>query len=128
MKSDGVCWHSPYPFDAFWSPFNSNVTAISPTNYCNKIERCSALPYRLRVEFLAYRCQIWLSIRAMNSEIGATDRRYLPQFMTGCDTRDGRNDIGNNYCQDHLEDPLSCDLAGNDGVSVINRDEKGPNH
>ena len=61
----------------------------------------------------------------MNSEICATDRRYLAQFMTGCDTRGGRNDIGNNHGQEHLEDPLPRDLAGNDGVPVINRDEEG---
>ena len=48
--------------------------------------------------------------------------------MTGCDTRGGRNDIGNNHGQEHLEDPLLRDLAGNDGMPVINRDEEGPNH
>ena len=61
----------------------------------------------------------------MHSEIGATDRRYLAQFMTGCDTRGDRNDTGNNPGQEHLEDPLPHDLAGNDGVPVINRDEEG---
>ena len=34
---------------------------------------------------------------------------------------------GNNHRQDHLEDSLLRDLAGNDGVPVIDRDEEGAN-
>ena len=58
--------------------------------------------------------------------------RHRPEILgsihDGCDTGGGRNDIGNNQGQEHLEDPFLRDLAGNDGVPVINRDEEGPNH
>jgi hypothetical protein len=85
------------------------------------------LSKRIAAAFLADRHQVWFSVTAINSESRA-DRRFLTQFMAGCDTRGGRNHIGNNHCQEHLEDPLLRDLAGKDGLSVIDRDQEGANH